>query len=355
MALKQVPGIGNVLYKRLIDTFKHPEAVFNAKKAALLLVEGLSESGVREIHKVSDFEAADRELDKIEKTGASLLSLNDPDYPALLAAIYDPPPILYVKGPLNEDCVRHPIAVVGSRKTSPYGKSVTEKLCSGLVQQGMTVVSGFARGIDGFAHRAALSAGGHTIAVLGCGIDCLYPPEHKRLYTEMSEQGTLLSEFPVGTPPEAHHFPQRNRIISGLSLGCLVVEASLKSGSLITARLALDQGREVFAVPGSVFSEMSAGPHRLIASGAKLVQKIEDILEEVLPQSSRSSASIEAKTPPLDMEEETIYRSLSFEPKHIDQLIEESDKGASRVSGLLLGLELKGAVRQMSGQYYVKI
>jgi len=357
LALKQVPGIGNVLYKRLIDTFVTPEAVFAADEAALLQVEGLSERSAEEILSFSAFDAADREWEKIQKEGAYLLCLTDADYPPLLAAIYDPPPLLYLKGktPWRSDDPSFPLAVVGSRKTSPYGKSVTEKLCRALAQGGIAIVSGFARGIDGIAHREALAAGGDTIAVLGCGIDVIYPTEHRQLYNEIKARGTLISEFPIGAPPEAHHFPQRNRMISGLSLGCLVVEASLKSGSLITARLALEQGREVFAVPGPIFSEGSAGPHQLIASGAKLVQRIEDILDEILPQSARSTERPVAEPPPLEAEEALVYRLLSFEPKHIDLLIQESQKAASEVSGLLLGLELKGAVRQMAGQFYAKL
>ncbi len=360
LALKRVPGIGNVLYKRLIDRFEGPEAVFAADETALRQVEGLSARNAGEILSFHDNEAVDRELEKIEKEGTDLLCLQDTDYPPLLAAIYDPPPLLYLKGFLPKEVWRageafFPLAVVGSRKTSPYGKSVTEKLCRALAEQGLCIVSGFARGIDGIAHRAALTAGAATIAVLGCGIDCVYPTEHRKLYDEIKERGLLVSEFPIGAPPEAHHFPQRNRIISGLSLGCLVVEAGLKSGSLITARLALEQGREVFAVPGPIFSERSAGPHQLIASGAKLVQKAEDILEEIFPQLPRTASSPIPAPPQLETEEALVYRFLSFEPKHIDLLIQESEKAASEVLGLLLGLELKGAVRQMAGQFYAKI
>ncbi len=355
LALKQVSGVGNVLYKRLIDTFKHPDTVFETGEKRLCEIEGLSKRVAKEIVSFKAFDAIDRELDRLTKVGATLLPLNDPAYPPLLSAIYDPPPFLYVKGVWGESCAPYPIAVIGSRRTSPYGKTMTERLSRGLAEQGCTIVSGFARGIDGIAHSAALAAGGDTIAVLGCGIDQVYPREHKKLYDEIIEKGTIFSEFKIGAPPEAHNFPKRNRIISGLSLGCLVVEANLKSGSLITARLALEQGREVFALPGPVLSETSAGPHQLIASGAKLVGKVEDILEEILPQLRRNSISTQAPPPELEEEEAHLYSHLAFEPKHIDSLIQESKKVSSAISGLLLCLELKGLVRQMPGQYYVKV
>ncbi len=355
LALKRVPGVGNVLYKRLIQRFQKPEAVFEADEAALLQIEGLSGRTAKEIVSFKDFDWVDREIDKIEKEKAFLLTLNDPNYPTLLAAIYDPPPILYVKGIWDTACAPHPLAVVGSRKTSPYGRAMTERLCRDLANRGVTIVSGFARGIDGIAHRVALSAGGHTLAVLGCGIDSVYPVEHKNLFRDIIEQGTLFTEFPMGALPEAHHFPQRNRIISGLSLGCVVVEASQKSGSLITAALALEQGREVFAVPGSVLSATSVGPHQLIASGAKLVQTADDIMEEILPQFKKGSSAQTIAPPELEAEEDLVYRCICFEPKHIDVLIQESDRAASQISALLLALELKGLVRQISGQYYVKI
>jgi len=358
LALKQVDGIGNVLYKRLIDFFGTPEAVFSAGEEDLEAIEGLSKRLIQSIQSFNDFQVIDRELEQIEKHGVALLTLNAPAYPALLSAIYDPPPVLYIKG-CWQDLSPYPIAVVGARKASPYGKKATERLCQGLIKQGVTIVSGFARGIDGIAHRSALAGGGETLAVLGCGIDVVYPPEHRRLFDEVLERGAIFSEFAMGTAPIARNFPKRNRIISGLSLGCVVIEASQKSGSLITARLALEQGREVFAVPGSIFSDSSAGPHQLIASGAKLVQNAEDILSEVLPQlktrASRSESEAPELVPVLEGEEAVLYQSLSFEPKHIDLLIEESGKRAACVSGLLLGLELKGAVRQMAGQYYVKV
>lgn len=353
LALKRVTGVGNVLYRRLLDRFKTPDAIFAAGEEALQTVAGVSLDLAKAICCFSAFDQVDREIEKLDALGVTLLSLQDPDYPPLLAAIYDPPPFLYVKGD-PQTANPYPVAVVGSRRASHYGKTVAERLSRELAEQGVTIVSGFARGIDTIAHQAALAAGGRTIAVLGCGIDQIYPPEHRSLSEEVAEQGLILSEFPLGTPPDGRNFPQRNRIISGLSLGCLVVEATLESGSLITARCALDQGREVFAIPGSILSETTAGTHQLIRSGAKLVERVEDILEEILPQVRRVPRE-SAFAPVLEGEEKKLYDLLGFEPKHIDQLIHESTLSIAVVSGLLLALELRGIARQLTGKFYVRI
>jgi DNA processing protein len=377
LALRQIAGVGPVLYKRLIEAFQTPDMVFHADAEALLEVEGISESVAEKIATFTNWDAAKREVDQMEKQGVRLVVLSDPDYPALLRSIYDPPPLLYLKGAaLASDTAL--IAVVGARKITTYGQSVAERIGGGLARVGMVVVSGFAKGIDAVAHRAALSEGGRTIAVLGSGVDCLYPKEHRKLYDAIIEKGSILSEFAMGTEPEPHHFPQRNRIISGLSLGTVVIEASQKSGSLITARHALEQGREVFAVPGSIFSETSSGTHQLIRSGAKLVETVNDILEELSPQlkgvSSESarpenavSGTRQADRNPeapsysnpglpvvLGQEEEQLYALLSAAPKHIDAIIEESTWETAAVSYRLLELELKGAIRQMAGQFYVR-
>lgn len=353
LALRRVTGVGNVLYRRLLDRFKTPDAVLAASEEALLTVGGISPDLANGIRSFAAYDQVDLEIEKLTALGITLLSLQDPDYPPLLAAIYDPPPILYLKGDPRLPNP-YPLAVVGSRRASHYGKTVAERLSRELAEQGMTIVSGFARGIDALAHHTALEAGGRTIAVLGSGIDCIYPAEHRNLYDEIAEQGLLLSEFPLGTPPDGHNFPQRNRIISGLSLGCLVIEATLESGSLITARSALEQGREVFAVPGSILSKTSAGTHHLIRSGAKLVERMEDILEEILPQVRRAPRE-SAFAPLLQGEEKKLYDLLGFEPKHIDQLIHESALPIAAVSGLLLALELRGIARQLTGKFYVRI
>ncbi len=360
IALKQVLGIGAVLYKRLIENFKTPEAVFSADEEALWAIEGISESVAKNILTFKDFDSAKKEIEKIEKEGVTLLTLNHSEYPPLLLTIYDPPPILYRKGKVDND--PYPVAMVGTREMTSYGKSVAERLAGELARVGITIVSGFARGIDSVAHRATIAAGGRTFAVLGCGIDIVYPREHKKLYDEIVEKGVIFSEFPMGAHPEPRYFPQRNRIISGLSLGCVVVEASVKSGSLITARFALEHGREVFAVPGSILSETSKGVHYLLQSGAKLVVEVQDILKELLPQLKANRPQedmirvpiVEKKKPVLIGDQDNLYNLLSLEPKQINTIIEESKLAPSVVSYCLLELELKGIVRQLGGQFFIR-
>ncbi len=369
IALKQVSGIGAILYKRLIEHFKTPEAVFFADEEALWAVEGISESVAKNILAFKDFDSAKKEVEKIEKDGVVLLTLNHPEYPALLAHIYDPPPILYRKGRGSTDGVithfdAYPVAMVGTRNMTAYGKSVAHKIASEFAKVGITVVSGFARGIDATAHSAAIGAGGRTFAVLGSGIDVIYPKEHRKLYNEIIENGFIFSEFPMGAHPEPRYFPQRNRIISGLALGCVIVEAALKSGSLITARFALEHGREVFAVPGPIFSETSKGVHYLIQSGAKLVADVQDVLKELLPQLKTKLSETAMMPAPIMKEkrvlplfigdEDKLYQILSLEPKQINTIIEASGLAPSVVSYCLLGLELKGVVRQLGGQFFVR-
>jgi DNA processing protein len=351
VALRSVEGVGDVLYKRLIERFGSAGEALKAGRAHLQSVEGMGIEVARSIASSGDLSSAKRVLEEADAVGAALLSLEDPSYPPLLRAIPDPPSLLYVCGdllPSDSRCV----AIVGSRRASPYGRAITEKLASELVAEGFVIASGGARGIDAFAHRAALDAGGRTFVVLGSGIDVVYPPEHEELFEEIAEKGAVLSELPPGTPPEPHRFPRRNRIISGLSMGTVVVEAAGGSGSLITAASAAEQGREVFAVPGNIGSRNSEGTHRLIRQGAKLTEGIGDILEELLPQTERKRAS---PPPGLEGEEAVLFSLLGEDPKHVDRLIEESRYLPQQVMGLLLRLELKGVVRQFPGQLYVKI
>jgi DNA processing protein len=289
------------------------------------------------------------------------IALADDRYPAWLRAIPDPPAVLYCDGRI-EPRDRQAVAIVGARKATPYGLRVTETLARELSGAGFTIVSGFARGIDAAAHRAALDAGGRTIAVLGCGLDVNYPPEHGRLREEIAASGAVLTEFAPGTQPRPMNFPQRNRIISGLSLGVVVVEAAEDSGSLITARLALEQGREVFAVPGSIDAPLSRGPHGLIKQGAKLVETVDDIIEELLPQMDTAVApkrrpgfSKAAEIPNLSPEERLLLDQMSRDPLHLDDLTERSGLTPAGVAGILLGLELKGAVRRLPGQRYYRL
>jgi DNA processing protein len=282
----------------------------------------------------------------MRKHQVSLVALVDDNYPAQLLHIYDPPPLLYVKGELQQGD-KLAVAVVGSRFASHYGKVTAEKISQDLAREGITIVSGMARGIDASAHKAALSAGGRTIAVLGCGIDVNYPAENKKLKEAIASQGAVISEFPFSTPPASSHFPMRNRIISGLSLGVVVIEASHRSGSLITARLALEQGRDVFAVPGSIDSLRSRGTHRLIKDGAtELLPQMKDHAQSVgVHQESKVLVSAEAQR---------ILDVLEQGQVQIDSITTQTGLPSSQVSSTLLDLELKGIIRQLPGKVFVK-
>jgi DNA processing protein len=296
----------------------------------------------------------EREYHLLKEAGGKIITLKDDVYPKRLREIYDPPPLLYVRGELKEED-ELAISIVGSRKTSPYGRWITEKMSQELVRHGVTIVSGMARGIDALAHSGAISGGGRTIAVLGCGVDVIYPSENRSLFAKIIDHGAVLSEFSMGSPPEGGHFPKRNRIISGLSIGVVVVQASAESGSLITASYALEQGREVFAVPGNIGAEGSRGTHQLIKEGAKLVESSEDILEEILPQWKRErggTQKVEGPERDLTEEESMLYERLGETPLHIDVLIRESQFDPGKVSSLLLNLELKGLVSQWPGKCF---
>jgi len=356
LALSLTPGVGSIFIKRLLDRFQTPEAVFRAPMKELLEIEGLGEKVAREIQRGPLEKVVEKELVLLKEAGGKMITLRDEDYPMRLKDIYDPPALLYVRGELRrEDELA--IAIVGSRKTSPYGRWITEKIGQDLARHGVTVVSGMARGIDSVAHMGALQGGGRTIAVLGCGVDVIYPSENRNLFHQIIEHGAVLSEFPMGSPPEGGHFPRRNRIISGLSIGVVIVQASAESGSLITAGYALEQGREVFAVPGNVGAEGSRGTNQLIKEGAKMVESTEDILEEILPQWKREKEMLpKAETPLPDLSEEEmlLYRLLGESPLHIDAIIRESQLDPGRVSSLLLNLELKGLISQWPGKCFSK-
>jgi DNA processing protein len=356
LALSLTPGVGSIFIKRLLDRFKTPEAIFRAPMKELLKIEGLGEKVAREIQKGPLEKVVEREWSLLKKVGGKIITLKDEDYPRRLKDIYDPPALLYVRGELRrEDELA--IAIVGSRKTSPYGRGITEKIGQDLARHGVTVVSGMARGIDSVAHMGTLQGGGRTIAVLGCGVDVIYPSENRNLFYQIIEHGAILSEFPMGSSPEGGHFPRRNRIISGLSIGVVIVQASAESGSLITASYALEQGREVFAVPGNVGAEGSRGTNQLIKEGAKLVESTEDILEEILPQWRRekeTTKKAETPVPDLPEEEKVLYRLLEETPLHIDAIIRESQLDPGKVSSLLLNLELKGLISQWPGKCFSK-
>jgi len=353
LGLRSVPGVGNRLFLNLLQQFGEPEKVFAASREALLHVDGVSDRLSSVIKGYEIPEEVHEDLALVEKNGVGIITFSDSDYPTLLRHIHDPPPVLYVYGRLRPDSLN--IAIVGSRNATPYGCTVTEHLSGDLSQRGFTIVSGMARGIDSTAHMGALAAGGKTIAVLGCGLGTIYPAENRKLFHRIAENGAVVSEFSFTTPPEAHNFPVRNRIISGLSLGTVIVEATHQSGSLITARLAAEQGREVFAVPGSVKSFKSMGTHRLIKEGAKLVEHADDIIEELniaeeaLPDDTSVASSIR-----LTSAEEKVLDKLSPYPIHIDNLVRELSLSAGQVLGLLLQLELKGLVTQTPGKFFAR-
>lgn len=358
LRLRSVSGIGNLIFRRLIRQFETPDAVFESSAEGLLAVEGVSRRLVTALRQpLLKPDAARQELERAARLGIGIVTQRDPVYPPLLLEIPDPPPYLYVKG--NLDCLQCPIAIVGSRNATPYGHKTTRRISRDLAGYGVTVVSGMARGIDTAAHQGVLEAEGMTVAVLGSGLECVYPRENKALYERIAATGAVVSEFGLDAGPEAHHFPLRNRIISGMSLGTVVVEATRRSGSLITARLAAEQNREVFAVPGSIDSFKSIGTHRLIKSGAKLVTQVADILEELPPWAWGAPVAEDAKQasarktdPPLTGEESMVLECLTVYPIHVDDLTRRLKLGPGQVASALLSLELKGLVQQSPGKLF---
>ena len=354
LALSRVKGLGGVGFKKLAASFADPTQAFSASPAELERVEGLHREVIEGIANFSGWVEIDDELRRVRAAGIDIVRFTSPRYPARLRMIADPPPLLYIKGTLAGEDERA-VAIVGSRSASDYGRRVARDLARGLASLGFTVVSGMARGIDGVAHESALRAGGRTIAVLGSGVERPYPPEHEALYRRIGENGAVLSELPIGTRPMAFHFPARNRLISGLSLGVVVVEATEKSGSLITAALAVEQGREVFAVPGEAGASRSRGAHQLIRQGAKLVESVDDIVEEIAPQLARRGPNpAPARLLPPSAGEQTrkIFALLQDNPLQVDQVIERSGLAAAQVLEILLDLELQGLVRQSPGHLY---
>lgn len=357
LTLKMIPELGNRSLLRLVKYFGSPETVLGADAEQLANVAGLREQVRLSILGRKTGRSPTVEWEKLQEKGIRLLCLEDPDYPANLAEIPDPPAVLFLRGTVEpRDLVS--VAVVGSRAASPMGLAFTEKLCAELAAWGVAIVSGFAVGIDSAAHRGALRAKGRTLAVLGCGIDIDYPSGNSKLKDAIAERGALLSEFPLGTPPAPGHFPMRNRIISGLALGVVIVEAAHRSGSLITARLALEQGREVFAVPGMPTHHRSVGPHKLLKQGAKLVESAEDVLEEIRPlvRPSVHLGAREHSVPPraeLAPDEAEVAVLLDQNPQHVDDLCRSLRWPSSRLVAVLLSLELKGIARQLPGKHFV--
>lgn len=355
-ALTLMPFLGPRRIKSLLDYFKTPWEAWRAFREELVRLNGfgpsVAETFVRERSKIDP----DQIWEEVKKKNISVVAWDDPAYPYLLKEIYDPPPLLYFQGDLNvlqKSC----LAIVGSRRHTVYGKEIAYKFAQKISNYDLTIVSGMARGIDTWAHRGVLDGGGKTAAVLGCGLDICYPAENRNLKKKILENGVVVSEFPPGVGPMPQHFPQRNRIISGLSLGTLVVEAGEKSGSLITAGFALDQGREVFAVPGAVGSPFSRGCHKLLKEGAKLVETVEDILEELIIPLKNEPVIPETVSYQQNMGEKVseLLDLIPYEPLLLEEIISRSKRNPSEVYLLLLDLELSGKVRQLPGKYYMRI
>lgn len=351
IGLSLVHDIGPVSGRALVAAFGSPEAVFQAGTDDLMALKGISRERAGHIRQFSRWDEVERCLGVMERLGITAVPIPDERYPEALRNIDDAPLVLYMRGDyLPED--RFAIGVVGSRNKSAYGESVTQRIAGELSAAGFTIISGLARGIDTLSHTSALEAGGRTIAVLGSGPDVYYPIENRGLTERIVSSGCVVSEFLPGTLPNKENFPRRNRLISGLSLGILVVEATYNSGSLITAGYALEQNKEVFAVPGNITSRNSEGTNRLIKQGAKVVLKSDDIIEELAPVLKGYIRNKQRETAPLPGEEDRLCMMLSREPKHVDLISRESGLSVNQLLTLLLSLELKGIVRQTSGKRF---
>lgn len=355
-SLKAVHGVGNITFKKLIEAFETPEKAISASPEELRDRAGIPENTARKISGARTDQSVFREIELAEKSGIKIITLNHKQYPLILKEITDPPPYIYVYGNLIPETPK--IAIVGSRNATFYGMETASRLAGDLAGFGIEVVSGMARGIDTSAHEGTINGMGRTIAVLGSGLKRIYPPENRRLFHKIAENGAVISEFPLNEGPEARNFPMRNRIICGLSSGIVVVEAGSKSGSLITARLAAEQGREVFAVPGNINSSRSTGTHSLLKQGARLIEKADDILEELPYLASVSGSGQQARSSEtgfhenLNESEKNVLTRLDAYPLHIDEIGRKCGLEPGKVSCILLELELKGLVHQHPGKLY---
>jgi len=344
-----IPGIGRVRLTQLENYFGNLEDAWTASSAELKQ-SGLDNGSIRAVTSWRPKIALEAEMEKLDRYGVKVFTWRDPEYPSRLKEIYDHPPVLYVRGsllPEDEWC----LAVVGTRRATVYGRQVTEEIVTDLAQSRITIVSGLAKGIDSVAHHSALEAGGRSIAVFACGLDIVYPSENANLARRIMQQGALVSEYPLGTRPKADNFPRRNRIMSGLSLGVLVIEAGETSGAMITAHMALEQNREVFAIPGSILSPASGGTNHLIQEGAKLVRDYTDILEELNLMAVAHQVEAKELIPPTDTES-LLLKRLGAEPVHIDEVCRSSGLPISTVSSTLAMMELKGLVKQVGAMNY---
>jgi DNA processing protein len=372
LGFNKTKGIGPLRLRALVEHFGSAQTAWAASQAALRASNILDDRSLYSLLHTRPTLDLDAELRKLDKLGIRVLTLDDADYPAELRKITDPPPVLYVRGTLL-DVDQVAMAVVGTRRATAYGKNATQAIVATLANQGITIVSGLAHGIDTVAHQTALDEGGRTIAVLPCGLDVVYPPENKALAERISEQGALISENPLGEPAERIHFAPRNRIISGLSVGVLVMEAGEKSGALITADLALDQGREVFAVPGNIQSQASQGTNRLIQNGAKVVLSAADVLDELkitprvdrpVPRPMSLTSVIIDDEPSIENEsilafddatEAAVMRLLMVEPRHLDDLAQAAQLPIGKVTAAISTLTLKGLVHEVGVREYARV
>ncbi len=364
LALALAPGLGARHAGKLLRELGSPEAIFAASLTTLESFR-LPAAVAQAIHSQSPLRDAEKELAEIRKNGCQLLTWDEPAYPQRLREIYDPPPLLYFRG--NPELLdRFSIAIVGSRRPTPYGVQMSERLARDLAERGLVIVSGLARGIDSCAHKGALAATrGATVGVLGAGIDVVYPKENRKLFAQMEERGAIITEFPLGSFPAPQNFPIRNRVIAGMALGVVVVEGAQYSGSLITARLAMEFGREVFGVPGNVTQPASFGPNLLIKQGAKLVTGWEDVIEELPTEIRAQLFPVEAASQQeraalfeqsLSETERTLFSLLSTDKSlHVDELVEQSGLNSSVVLATLFELEMKNFVRQLPGKQFVKV
>jgi DNA processing protein len=345
-----IPRIGRVKLSLLESHFGDLKSAWQASPGELKKA-GLDKGSANAVNYWRDKISLDAEMEKLGRYGVKVVTSHDPDYPTRLKEIYDYPPVLYIRGkllPQDEWC----LAVVGTRRSTVYGRQAAEEIVTDLARNKITIVSGLARGIDSIAHQSTLEAGGRTIAIAGCGLDIVYPAENAALARDIIKQGALISEFPLGTRPKADNFPRRNRILSGLSLGVLVVEADETSGAMITAHLALEQNREVFAVPGSILSPASRGTNHLIQEGAKLVRSYTDILEELNLTAVAQQMELTELLPTSETET-LLLKQLSTEPTHIDEVCRSSGLPVATVSGTLAMMELKGLVKQAGTMNYI--
>ncbi|MCF8091097.1 MAG: DNA-processing protein DprA [Desulfotignum sp.] len=359
--LREIPHVGNQHYNRLLQAFGSPEQVLAAGHDTLAAIPGISQKTITGIKNQNRYmDAARMELNQIQDLGIGVATIQDTAFPQLLKTIPDPPPILTYKGVLYPEVPC--IAIVGSRAASSYGKGAARHLACSLADKGFCIVSGMARGIDTAAHLGALDSSGKTIAVLGSGLKKIYPRENRALFNKIQKHGAVISEFKLDTDPYPYNFPVRNRVIAGLSCGTIVVEAARKSGSLITARLAAEYNREVFAVPGSIRSQKSRGTHFLLKQGAKLVENVTDVVEELsqfihasIQNTGSGDEQLQTKTSPipvLDNSKNKIMQVLDAYPRHIDQIIEATRMDSESVSAILLELELAGVVKHHPGNYF---